>query len=253
MFELPKGFGPGELPTDKTCLSYWFPILEAAGIPVPKTRILRTELPLINLADGEPLEGFMGFIDELGAITDEMGYPCFLRTGHGSGKHEWKHTCFLTSRDRLPFNVSRLIEWSCTVDLWGLPLKVWVVREMLPVRPIATLPVYGDMPLVREIRAFIHGGKIIGWHPYWPPEPVTDGFAYGQEPSAEASKAAEEVQKVDWATARPLALRCAELFKDDEAFSVDLLETDRGWYVTDMALKARSFHWDEGMREDSNG
>ncbi len=26
---------------DRTALSYWFPLIEAAGIPVPRTRIVR--------------------------------------------------------------------------------------------------------------------------------------------------------------------------------------------------------------------
>ncbi len=41
-----------------------------------------------------------------------------------------------------------------------------------------------------------------------------------------------------------LAQIVADVFKEDDAFSVDLLPTKRGWMVTDMALARRSFHWE---------
>ena len=31
---------------------------------------------------------------------------------------------------------------------------------------------YGNMPLVKEVRAFIRGGQVVCAHPYWPPGAV---------------------------------------------------------------------------------
>ncbi len=45
------------------------------------------------------------------------------------------------------------------------------------------------------------------------------------------------------AQALSLARRVADLFNGDGAWSVDLLPTERGWFITDMAIMERSFHW----------
>ncbi len=43
----------------------------------------------------------------------------------------------------------------------------------------------------------------------------------------------------------PLATRVAAVFRDDGAWSVDVLATRRGWVVTDMAEAGISYHWPE--------
>ena len=39
------------------CLSYWFPLIERAGLPVPKTEIVHS-CELVGLLDGEKPDGF---------------------------------------------------------------------------------------------------------------------------------------------------------------------------------------------------
>src|SRR5438874_2216865 len=46
-------------------LAYWFPKIEAAGLPVPETRIVRTDLWLFELLDGRPVPGWEAFIADL--------------------------------------------------------------------------------------------------------------------------------------------------------------------------------------------
>src|SRR3990167_8212267 len=93
-------------PVDKTCLSYWFPKILEAGLPVPRTEILHMsqdeQRAWFPAFDGDDI-GPAGkeFADRVGAASDRMGYPCFLRTGHTSGKHSWDKSCFLTGRDRV--------------------------------------------------------------------------------------------------------------------------------------------------------
>lgn len=74
------------LTDDKSCLSYWFPKLETAGIPVPKTEIITTGIDLDQLLENTVPEGFSQFVSAIQAAGDRLGYPCFLRTGHTSGK-----------------------------------------------------------------------------------------------------------------------------------------------------------------------
>lgn len=139
-------------------LAAWFPLLEAAGIPVPRTRLISTDAELVNLLDGLPVPGFEDLIQEVREAADEMGYPCFLRTGHGSGKHQFTDTCFLGSPEDVAPHVVALVDWSFSVDFFGLPTHTWVVREMLPVQ--APLVAFKGMPVAKERRYFIDNGAV---------------------------------------------------------------------------------------------
>ena len=247
---------------DRNCLSWWFPRLQAAGVPVPKTVIVRTDCELVALCDGITPDGFVEFLAELRSAADSLGsYPVFLRTGQCSGKHNWKNTCFLADPDLIADHVYAIVEFSELCGMFGeLPHHVWAVREMLPTKPAVSLPGYGEMPLTLEIRAFIRDGKIQCLHPYWPKDAVEQGFP--QKPVGGFSGGIlddheyERVLPPDfdamyatssaWSPGDELAVRgllkeVAPLLPD--YWSVDLLSTDRGWYVTDCALGGQSFHW----------
>lgn len=240
--------------TDKNCLSYWFPRLESAGLPVPKTKIVRTEIRLVQLLDGELPEGWSGFLGSLLGAVAAIGLPCFLRTGMGSGKHNWKNCCCVTDAELLGQHVRNLIEWSECVDMFGLPYDVWAVREMLPVKPLAIAEAYGNFPMVKESRCFVGGGKVLCKHPYWPRGAVWEGFMRHGETNFkedEIERVAKELQTFEPGEQRSINLLSSEVakaFKDDGEWSVDLLQTDRGWYVTDMAEAGRSFHWEDCPR-----
>ena len=237
---------------NKTCLSYWFPILEAAGLPVPKTTILKMpeecRKQIWSLFDGDAGQSAAAhkFADEVANAAKEFGFPAFLRTGQFSGKHEWARTCYLPGYESTLSHMVALAEFSEMVDILGLAWDVWVVREMLPTKPIAVLPRYEGFPLVREVRCFIRGGEVVCWHPYWPTEAIAQG-GIGDLAAIEAI--AYSAHRFDESEFMPLAKRCAEAFKDDDAFSVDLLPTERGWYVTDMAEAYRSYHWPDCSME----
>jgi hypothetical protein len=219
----------------------WFPKLLNAGLPVPKTEIIRAECNLAQLLYGSVPDGFSEFIALLRMAGDRVGYPCFLRTGYTSGKHRWNETCFVSSRDCFPSHVVALVEFSEMADFLGLPYADWAVREMLPTTPIATLPEYGHMPLVREMRGFITDGKILCRHGYWPPGAIKKGWRKPPE-NLDSIIADSEVSCAEYTDhVEPLLRRVAEAFTG--AWSVDVLETKRGWCVTDCAEAHRSFHW----------
>ena len=79
---------------DKVSLSYWFPILEATGVRVPKTEWWETDADFWPWVDGEESKSANAFIDDLRQRLRERGYPVFLRTGHTSAKHSWKDSCY---------------------------------------------------------------------------------------------------------------------------------------------------------------
>ena len=238
---------------NRNCLSYWFPKLLTSGAPVPQTEIVKTDVNLCMVLDGELPPGWWLFLDELSEAVKRIGLPCFLRTGQTSGKHNWKNTCHVKDAE-LSRHVGALVEFSAMADFIGLETNVWVIREFLPTKPITVLPAYGDMPLVKEIRAFVEGGKISCWHPYWPGEAIRQGFprdyaGLNDEIKISLSENIDAIiakaHDLDWPSAEPLALKVAEAFADDGAWSVDLLPTEHGWFVTDMAEAKRSFHWPE--------
>lgn len=248
---------------DLNCLSHWFPLIEAACLPVPRTTIVRMPDEAMHefhrMFDGE-LRPFGGpsdtFLVELRRACDAMGYPCFLRTGQGSGKHQWKDTCYIASADDLPQHVWNLIEWSECVDMIGLRWDVWAVRELLPTRAMFTLPLYGDMPVCREFRAFVRDGVIQCLHPYWPKDALRQGFRSAPEGFEDQwhslCRVYEDGDEFDGL--RSLAGLAVAAGKAVGGYwSVDIIETKRGWFVTDMAIGERSFHWPgcENLREES--
>lgn len=234
--------------TNQNALSYWFPKLEAHGLPVPHTRIIAMPEAAQECMwagmDGkdeppESLEAFRAFCDKIRAAATELGgYPCFLRTDHTSGKHRWRDTCHLASSDDVPQHVFNIIEYSEIHGMFGeLPWSTWAVRELLPVKPFGTCRVYGDLPVCREFRFFVDDGKVLCWHPYWPREALEQG---GASPSLDYD-ALCVIDPEDFCHIEMLATKAGKTIGG--AWSVDILETARGWHVTDMARASESFHW----------
>jgi len=165
---------------DRNCLSWWFPHLVECGVPTPATRIVTTEPDLrgdelSHLLDGNTPAGYADFLARLTAAVVEVQSlqpvapdrtpAVFLRTGHTAGKHNRSDTCRLIAAGDLPRHVGALVMASASAGAFGVPMGVWVVREMLPVSPICAMSRYGRMPLVREIRAFVRGGGVECLHP----------------------------------------------------------------------------------------
>lgn len=228
---------------DKTCLSYWFPKIEAAGLPVPKTEILtvpeEAAQAIWKVLDGKLLSEKAGpFLNKIKAVAGDMGYPCFLRTGQTSAKHDWNKTCYLKRPEDVPNHVLSLVEFSEMASLMGLNWYYWVVREYLPINPFAACPRYSDMPVCREFRFFVEDERIICRHPYWPKHAIEQGGAdisgetYQELCRMENQEALDEIAS---AAGRAVG----------GSWSVDLLETERGWYLTDMAEAHKSWHWED--------
>lgn len=240
------------LMVDKNCLSYWYPRLVAYGLPVPTTEIVEWHGEpgaLVEITNGKEPDGIAAFEAELmqAALRISKSGPWFLRTGQTSNKHRWRESCFVTDLDKISKHIGSLVEFSHIADFFGLDHEVWAVREYLPVDPIDYLPSYEGMPLVVEARAFARHGGIVCAHPYWPRDAILDGYRRDTTTSPEwknsiADRGAADPETLDgW---KPIADHAARAFADEpEGFSIDLLKTRRGWYVTDMALADRSFHW----------
>jgi hypothetical protein len=117
----------------------------------------------------------------------------------------------------------------------GLPYSKWVVREFLPTKPIGKCPNYGDMPVCREFRFFVDNGVMRCAHPYWPRQALVDGGWFGSDADFESMcRWPHELRDLAEAAGRAVG----------GSWSIDLLDTQWGWYVTDMAEAHKSFHWE---------
>ncbi len=220
-------------------LDFWYPILQKNNIPVPKTKIIKTNCELIYLMDGEEPKGYNNFINQITKVTDGIGYPCFIRTGYTSAKHYWKDTCYLEKKEDLGSHIYQLVEFSEIADMFGnLKYDVWCVRELLPTKPLFTA--FQDMPITREFRGFWIDGEVRCVHPYWPIDTI-------RRPSVDNwEELLLKSHKMEWneiIKIMKLIESVGKLFKGD--WSIDLLETKKGWYVIDMAIAEQSYHWPE--------
>ena len=228
---------------DKTALSFWFPKVLAAGLPVPKTAIV--EMPeAAHYAVGATLWGeqvdaapIEAFLTDLRAFAADFGAPFFLRTDHTSGKHYWDTACFVSDLEKLGDHVFAISEFSEICDMFGLPRRNWVVRELLPTMPVGTCPNYGNMPVCKEFRFFVNGPEVECFHPYWPRFALEQG---GCDLSDEVFHALCSPDNED--ELRGIASLAGQSLGG--RWSVDLLETSRGWFLTDMAEAEKSFHWE---------
>lgn len=246
-----------------TCLSYWFPRLVSAGLPVPRTEIVATDVELMYLLDGKTPSGFDAFLSQMELAAGRIGFPCFLRTGHGSGKHDWERTCYLTQQSDLTNHIVALTEWSAIVDFMGLPTNVWVIRELLPTVP--QFVAFRGMPICREFRFFVRDSDVLCWHPYWPKDALEKGFSIKEGGDLLEDQVVRDIPDRwqeryealcympanDKDSLHRLASAAGSAMAGD-AWSVDILETKRGWFITDMAEAASSFHW-EGCEKKKAG
>lgn len=225
-------------PTSENCLSHWYPMI-VNEVPTPETFFIRISdgWSLLNVFDGNEC----WFLDDLCNIltkaANRIGSPVFLRTGQGSGKHDWETMCYVSDISKMKKHILNLVSWSHMVDFRGLFHDVWVVREMLPTNPYFYCTGYGNMPVVREWRYFVDGEKLLYGVPYWPMEALAGG--YPDDPEWQNllgylhDVPDESVEKLARAAGKAVGGK----------WSVDILETNNGWYVTDMAIAEHSYGW----------
>lgn len=233
---------------DRNSIAFWFPKVQAAGIRVPQTALLHSP-DLTALLDGPSAmdrltrHGHQALIEAIQAAGDQLGWPCFLRTGHGSGKHEWRHCCYLADPAHIGQHVYNLVEWSHLVDMMGLSTDVWAVRELIPTAPLFVCEGFAGFPVTREFRVFVLDGGFEHVQPYWPPDSVAQGRP--EDPSWRALlDAASRLKEDEMYELSDIAEEAGRAVGGGY-WSVDLLQDQDGeWWLTDMAEGDRSFRWE---------
>ena len=150
----------------ESSLLYWYPKVKDV-LRTPKTAVLilsRKERDALRDAlDGKGIPN--SIIRKIHKYGDEIGYPLFLRSDQGSGKHEWRETCYVPDREVLIRHVIRLIEWHECAGIMGLQWNALVFRELIRFESIFAS--FWGMPVARERRVFVRDGVVECIHPYW--------------------------------------------------------------------------------------
>lgn len=226
---------------DKNSLTYWYPLVKGV-VPTPRTEIIPFDPEWGDiLLEGEehPPSEFYEAMEKAKLAGDEFGWPCFLRTDHCAGKHEWSRTCFLSKRADLVQHVAALAEYSAMADIMGIPFTALVVREFLQCEsPFTT---FRGMPVTMERRLFLRNDRVICNHPYWPPEAVEEGRPSINDWRDRLDSLNRTYTNYDAHVVETLGQRVAKACPG--FWSADFIKSMDGWYLTDMALGEDSFHW----------
>lgn len=219
---------------DKNDIAYWFPKLLLSEQPVPKTIIIQTDDELWEILDGETPAQSSEFIAELKHAISIIGDPVFLRTGHTSGKHNAKDTCFLESPIMLPSHIYALVEES-GMAMPSLPIRTWAIREMLLFGNPAAFTAFNGLPIRKERRYFFRDGKVEHHIPYWPEEVFGPKY-YGDQLPEYWESLLRRVNQESGTEIKELTNRTESVAKYFEGWwSLDWIFTMRGWVAIDMA------------------
>lgn len=230
---------------NKNNMVYWYPLLKQIRMRVPDTIFVHSgNCDLLSLSDGKDPKGLELFMGRLEEVIKEIGMPCFLRTGMMSGKHSWKDTCYIDKLDDLKSHIASLVEESCIANIAGLPFdfSIWAVRKLISTTPLFTA-FYGDMPITRERRLFIRDGKLECNHPYWPKESFEGEENWTQDLQDEL----DFIDTPDQEELKQMAEYVGKYFTG--YWSLDFLQDrDFNWWLTDMAVGERSYHYSHGEK-----
>ncbi len=235
---------------DENSMCYWWPKIKDLGIPVPRTIEVKTSLnwpfqALLEMekdkAEPSTQKEFRRLANALieAATTINKDGPVFLRTDALSGKHAWKHSCFVSNGIHIMNNLYRLLEEQELMTMGFIPVKSFFVREYIPMYSYFTA-FHGEMPINKERRYFIRNGKVECHHPYWP-----EASIHGRDLPDNWKKCLMALNHESKREIKFLTSLAETVGKDfPEWWSVDFSQAEAGpWYLIDMARGEDSFHW----------
>ena len=231
----------------------WLPAVKESGVPFPATELVPVCYDTVgDMLDAKTTPRVKEFIDRMHVAVKKMagiyGWPVFIRNTTMSGKHEWKHTCFVEENTNIIHNVFNIMQHNGMA--WGASMPThFAVRAFIKSSP--AFVAFGGMPITDERRLFVKDGEVVCNHPYWPEEAFDRLYdplvnATGRELTEEDWKLElyhlNKLSGEDEVTLKHLAEKVSARIKG--YWSVDFLKgSDDIWYLIDMAPGSRSYHW----------
>lgn len=228
---------------EKTSLFYWLPKIKNPNLNMPKTECLKIPFEaLYRLLDGE-IEQFNVYKKAVFETAAKIGYPLFLRTDLCSGKHDWLNTCYVAQEKDLLQHIFNVVEANAMAGFMGLDFSGLVFREFIEID--WTFKAFRGLPIGKERRYFIQGGKVLCHHAYWTKEAFEKGYHHQDLPDnweIELSKLNEEPQvEIEMLTRQAESVAIALT----GYWSVDFCLGKNGlWYLIDLAEGNKSWHPD---------
>lgn len=222
---------------NKSSMLYWFHLVKELPIPQPRTEFVLSKDDWWKYLDGERLPE--QDIKTLKEAIKRMGYPVFMRTDLASGKHQYLHSSYVDSEDKVVQNLFGLIEQNALRDMW---FNTIVVREFIHLD--WKFKAFDGLPIASERRYFIKDGEVTCRHPYW----IQDAIRfYGREKQWEDTTWKKWLQELNTESEVEIKIltNYAEMIASvlDGAWSVDFArDRDGKYWLIDMALAERSWH-----------
>jgi hypothetical protein len=232
----------------------WLPPILRAGLPVPRTEVIRVDPDALWVAigDARPEETTHAHPvpwDEMEAAAARIGYPCFVRTDLSSAKHDGPACYRLDGPDGLRGVVLSTFYDNATKDLASgpTPLRAMLFRAWLDLD--APFSAFGDErgqhPIAHEWRVFAGGGTPPCTHFYWPEGAIED-HAPSVEDWRTQRNAMEQIPALSLGQLVVLAESAVRAVNGGDAgprWSVDFARDRAGlWWLIDMALASASWH-----------
>lgn len=217
----------------QSSMDHWYPRVKNLSIKTPDTYRIEFE------SDEEDLIDF-----NTEAISKAVrrldGPPAFIRTDMASSKHKMGSISKLSTDNEeiIENKVKKLVEGNM---MKGVPFQSLYIREWIDIAH--DFKAFDQLPIGYEVRYFVHDGKILGKHFYWP-EDAMRFWSDTEEPDNWKEKL-KKSKKNTLRLTNTLENKLNPVLQEfDEGFwSIDFAFTDEGdWQLIDIARGEISWH-----------
>jgi hypothetical protein len=225
--------------SDPNSALIWFPPIEAAGLPVPRTKFVEYEpMSLWPTCDGQdPLPNFP--LAALKEAAAEIGYPVFVRTDLASAKHDGPKSYRADNEADLLRCFCRTFEDNACKDIVDFT-RCWMFREFLTIGH--SFIGFGGLPIGREWRFFADQDGVKCHHFYWPQEAFERGFGVPDDWREKLAILSVEPDDATLEMLSAMALKAVRAIGEN-CWSVDFALDESGkWWLIDMARAGSSWH-----------
>lgn len=239
---------------DPNNIANWLYLVAQTPFDIPRTMLapvcMDTAEHIINgNFDHEIVKLFMdsvyAIIGRMMDITNQD--KVFLRGSTTSNKHAWADSCYFVAGGDLRKHIYSIFEAEALSGRRSFYPNYLAIREFIYAPPL--FYAFNKMPVTKEVRFFMDGGKVVHTQPYWPEKSIKNPVV---NPDSE-----EPVEAPQWRNVLKKANDdcMVQTYLQDKVerwlslyfrghWSVDFLWADNTWWLIDMALGDDSYKWE---------